>query len=245
MFRLIVVDDEERILEGITELFPWNNIGFDVVGKFLSARLALKYLEMNPADVVMTDVSMPDMDGIAFSKELRRFSDCSIVFFSSYQDYTYMRAAIQQDITDYLLKPVKYDDLVSCFERIRERLEEKHAVHAIEQKPYYDEIIKRVDSYIEIGYRTASLSGAAELVCLSTNYLSKIYKDKSGAGFLEKLNKVRMEKACELLRNPDYKNYEIAYYVGYDNPKNFTRAFKSYYNISPREYRNGQGGSHK
>jgi AraC-like DNA-binding protein len=40
--------------------------------------------------------------------------------------------------------------------------------------------------------------------------------------------------------DPSYKHYEIAFYVGYDNPKNFSRAFKSYFNVSPMEYRNGQ-----
>jgi AraC-like DNA-binding protein len=52
-----------------------------------------------------------------------------------------------------------------------------------------------------------------------------------------------MEKASELLLDPSYKHYEIAFYVGYDNPKNFSRAFKAYFNVSPMEYRNGQGRS--
>jgi YesN/AraC family two-component response regulator len=239
MFRLIIVDDEERILDGIVELFPWNNIGFDVVGRFTNARNALSFIEKNTVDVVMTDVSMPDMDGIALARELKRFPDIVVVFFSSYQDYEYMRAAIQNDITDYLLKPIGYEELVGCFEKIRLRLNEKHVVDEEEHKNYYDEILSRVDEYISKNYRRASLAGAAEIVGLSPNYLSKIYKDKSGMGFLEKLNKIRMEKSCELLLDPNYKNYEIAYYVGYDNPKNFTRAFKAYFNVNPRDYRNG------
>ena len=56
---------------------------------------------------------------------------------------------------------------------------------------------------------------------------------------MEMLTRIRMEKAGELLQDPAYKSYEIAFYVGYDNPKNFTRAFKAYYQVTPREYRNG------
>lgn len=48
-----------------------------------------------------------------------------------------------------------------------------------------------------------------------------------------------MEKAGEMLMDPSYKGYEIAYYIGYDSPKNFTRAFKSYFHVTPRDYRNG------
>ena len=50
-----------------------------------------------------------------------------------------------------------------------------------------------------------------------------------------------MEKACELLMDPSYKSYEIAFYVGYDNPKNFSRAFKTFFNVTPMEYRKGIG----
>lgn len=49
-----------------------------------------------------------------------------------------------------------------------------------------------------------------------------------------------MEKACELLGDIQYKSYDIAYYIGYDNPKNFSRAFKAYFGMTPKEYRNGK-----
>lgn len=245
MYRLIIVDDEEKILEGISELFPWHNIGFEVSARFTSALKALTYVENHPVEVVMTDISMPLMNGIDFIKELIRFPKIKIVLFSSYKDYEYMRAAIQYGISDYLLKPIRYDELVLCFEKIRIQLDEVNEIVNEEPKTYYKEIISRVDHYLFNNYQKASLEGAAEVVGLSPNYLSKIYKEKSGSGFLEKLNKIRMEKACELLMDPSYKNYEIAFYVGYDNPKNFSRAFKMYFNMSPMDYRNGGGKEKK
>jgi two-component system, response regulator YesN len=240
MYQLVIVDDEEKILEGISELFPWNNIGFNVVARFIDARSALSYVENNPVDVVMTDISMPDMNGIELTKELLRFPELKIVLFSSYKDYEYMRAGIHYGICDYLLKPIRYDELVACFEKIRLKLDEKNIVEVPKPKTYYSEIILRVDKYLSDNYQKASLEGAAEAVGLSPNYLSKIYKEKSGCGFLERLNRIKMEKACELLMDPGYKHYEIAFYVGYDNPKNFSRAFKTHFNVSPMEYRNGQ-----
>ena len=239
MYRLVIVDDEEKILEGISELFPWNNIGFQVVARFTDAKSALTYIGSNPVDVVMTDISMPEMNGIELTKELKLFPDIKIVLFSSYKDYDYMRAAIQFGITDYLLKPIRYDELVSCFEKIRIALDEKNIIVPAKPKTYYNEIIQRVDEYLNNNYQKASLEGAAEIVGLSPNYLSKIYKEKSGCGFLERLNRIKMEKASELLMDPSYKHYEIAFYVGYDNPKNFSRAFKAYFNVSPMEFRNG------
>lgn len=240
MYRLVIVDDEEKILEGISELFPWNNIGFQVVARFVDARSALAYVNSNPVDVVMSDISMPDMNGIELTKELKKFPELKIVLFSSFRDYEYMRAAIHYGIWDYLLKPIRYEELVACFEKIRVELDEKIMMEPAQPKTYYNEIIIRVDEYLNNYYQKASLERAAEAVGLSPNYLSKIYKEKSGCGFLEKLNRIKMEKASELLMDPSYKHYEIAFYVGYDNPKNFSRAFKSYFNVSPMEYRNGQ-----
>jgi YesN/AraC family two-component response regulator len=240
MYRLVIVDDEEKILEGISELFPWNNIGFQVVARFIDAKSALAYVKSNPVDVVMTDISMPEMNGIELTKELKQFPDIKIVLFSSYKDYDYMRAAIHYSISDYLLKPIRYDELVACFEKIRIILDQKNIIEPVKPKTYYHEIIMRVDEYLNNNYQKASLEGAAEVVGLSPNYLSKVYKEKSGCGFLERLNRIKMEKASELLMDPSYKHYEIAFYVGYDNPKNFSRAFKSYFNVSPMEYRNGQ-----
>lgn len=239
MYQLVIVDDEEKILEGISGLFPWNNIGFDVVARFVDAKSALAYIKKHPVDVVMTDISMPEMNGIELTKELKRFPDIQIVLFSSYKDYEYMRAAIHYGTSDYLLKPIRYDELVTCFENIRIKLDAKSIVDLPKPKTYYSEIILRVDEYLMKNYQKASLEGAAEAVGLSPNYLSKIYKEKSGSGFLERLNRIKMEKACELLLDPSYKHYEIAFFVGYDNPKNFSRAFKAYFNVSPMEYRNG------
>mgnify|MGYP000399937710 FL=1 len=99
--------------------------------------------------------------------------------------------------------------------------------HHSEEKPkaYYDQIVYDVQQYLKENYRTATLEEAAAKVSLSPAYLSRVFKDKSGEGFSELLLRTRMEKACELLADIQYKSYDIAYYVGYDNPKNFSRAF--------------------
>ena len=71
MYKLIIIDDEEKIASGMAQLFPWQNIGFEVVQVFTGARKALQYIAENPVDVVLTDIEMPDMDGLAFIKAVR------------------------------------------------------------------------------------------------------------------------------------------------------------------------------
>lgn len=238
MYQLIIIDDEEKILEGISELFPWNQIGFEVAGTFTQASAALDYMEDHPIDVVMTDIQMPDMDGLELTRRLQE-RELEVVIFSSYSDYKYMREALQLEVSDYLLKPVSYSELLSTFEKVKGRLDSKHAVETEREGSYYEKIIEQSDAYLMEHYKTACLNDAAEQVGISAGYLSRIYREHKGIGFQETLTRIRMEKAGEMLMNPAYKSYEIAFYVGYDNPKNFTRAFKAYYQVTPREYRNG------
>ena len=237
MYQLIIVDDEEKIVDGIANLFPWNEIGFEVVGKFQTAKEVLEYVKRKRVDVVMSDVEMPDMNGMELCSKIHEISNVKFVFFSSHQNYEYFRSAIKQKAFDYLLKPIKYDELLSCFEKIKEILQEEQKIEEPEPKSYYEQIVSEVKAYLEEHYKDASLEVAAKRVNLSSSYLSKIFKEKSGVGFADYLLKVRMEKACRMLEDIQYKSYDIAYYVGYDNPKNFSRAFKSFYNISPTDYR--------
>lgn len=239
MYRLVIVDDEQKILDGIAELFPWQNIGFEVVGKFTNATGALDFVSKNEADVVLTDIRMPGKSGLDLAAELKKIRDIIVVILSSYSDYEYMRQALKSDIQDYLLKPINYGDLSNCFEKIRSILDEKNITEGIDDTPYYDKMLHAVDDYIENHFKEASLAMAAEQIGISAGYLSKIYKEKRGTGFQEQLNSTRMKKAAQMLVDPTYKSYEIAYEVGYDSPKNFTRAFKAHFGVTPRDYRNG------
>ena len=90
MYKLIIIDDEEKI----AQLFPWQNIGFEVVQVFTGARKALQYIAENPVDVVLTDIEMPDMNGLELSQRLMEYPNIQKIFFSSYSNYEYFRTAL-------------------------------------------------------------------------------------------------------------------------------------------------------
>ncbi|MCI8800134.1 response regulator transcription factor [Acetatifactor muris] len=237
MYTLVIIDDEEKIVEGIAHLFPWEEIGFQVVQSFTNAALALDYIIKNPVDVVLSDIEMPGMNGLQLCEALQAIEGVHIIFFSSYQNYEYFRSAIRLSVDDYLLKPINYPELLTCFARVKSQLDEEHKQVEELSGGYYEQIVARTIQYLKEHYRQASLEEAAEQVNLSPAYLSKIFKEKSGTGFSDTLSSIRMNKAKEMLDDPQYKSYDIAYYLGYDNPKNFSRAFKAYFGMSPSEYR--------
>lgn len=238
MYKVIIVDDETKIRNGLAHLFPWNQSGFEVVGDFSNGRLAYEYALSHSVDLILSDIRMPVMDGLQLSQQLLSLQDVKIVFFSGYQDFDYARQALKNGVFDYLLKPVKYEDLLNCLERVQTVLDlSRPEQKKTENLSYYDQMIETVRTYIEKEYQNATLERASQLVNLSPNYLSKIMKERSESSFSDYLFETRMKNAARFLRDIHYKQYEIAYRIGYDNPKNFSRAFKQYYHMTPREYR--------
>lgn len=128
MYQVIIVDDEAKIRNGIAGLFPWSQLGFEIAGCFSNGKAAYEYTLANHVDLVLSDIRMPIMDGLELSEKLLEKRDIKIIFFSGYQDFEYVRRALRTGVVDYLLKPVKYEDLVDCLTRIRDRLNsETHA----------------------------------------------------------------------------------------------------------------------
>lgn len=95
-----------------------------------------------------------------------------------------------------------------------------------------------VKKYVQENYyKDIDMAVVSNMVSLSYSHFSKIFKDETGMNFSDYLQKVRMEKALEMLGDPTNKVHDIAQGIGYNNPKHFTRAFKNYFGFSPSEYR--------
>lgn len=240
MYKLIIVDDEKNIREGLAQCYPWEELGFELCNTFPEGKSALDYIERYRVDVVLSDVRMPGMDGLKLAERLHQdYPSIIMVLLSGFAEFEYAQTALRCGVKEYLLKPVKYEDAIKTFENICEILDQKRGIRKSSEPfaGYYDQIVSQVSEYLHTHYRDASLEEAAAVVSLSPNYLSRIFKRKKGINFSEFLQEIKMETAAALLCDVTKKTYEIAAEVGYDNPKNFTRAFKQYSGKTPREFR--------
>lgn len=237
MYQLVIVEDEENIRECLINLFPWPDIGIQIAKDFSDGKEALDYLLTHSVDLLLTDIKLPIMDGIELAKiiSLQR-KDINIIFLTAHRNFDYAQQAVKYGVKDFLLKPVKYNELLMTFLKIKEELDAKEKKIG-ESTSYYDQIINNVKKYVSDQLRTVTLDEAAIAVNLSNGYLSRLFKEKTGRTFTEYVTDMKMERAAILLRDSSYKTYEVADMIGYDNPKNFTRAFKQYYQVTPREFR--------
>ena len=248
MHTLIIVDDEEFILEQMTQAFRWTDMGFQLAGAFTGAEAALGYMAENPVDVLLTDIQLGGKSGLELAAEARKNNPrLEIVLLTAHSRFDYAHTALRLRVFEYLVKPVTFSGVTTCFETLRERLDSEKALRKAAQAPestqdsgdesdYRIELVKRyIDKHIG---DSLSLESLAETVSMNPAYFSRFFKRHTGVHFAEYLAERRMRRAIELLRDPHYKVFEICTLVGYYSKQNFYKRFRAFTGRTPADYRN-------
>ncbi|WP_123042946.1 response regulator transcription factor [Cohnella candidum] len=127
MYRVLIVDDEPLIREGLKTIVDWEESGFEVVGTATDAMDALQKLPSCKPDLIIIDIRMPGMDGIQLMRTIQgqyRPSPRFLVL-SGHADFDYARAALQMRADGYLLKPVDEDELIDHLVRLKRLMDEE------------------------------------------------------------------------------------------------------------------------
>jgi len=128
MYRLMLVDDEPEIRDGLQEIIKWEQEGFQVVGVAENGLEALQVAQSVSPDLVVTDIRMPFMDGLEMARRMRKMlPTVQFVVLSGYDEFDYARQAIQIQIKDYVLKPISSDEFVQVLRRVKSHLDEDFA----------------------------------------------------------------------------------------------------------------------
>jgi two-component system response regulator YesN len=120
--RVLLVDDEPFIRRGLAALIDWESEGYIITGEASNGISAIQLLEANEYDLIISDIKMPDMDGIELITYVKNhnLSNARFVFLSGYYDFQYARTAIRYNCCDYILKPIQREELITTLRRIRE-----------------------------------------------------------------------------------------------------------------------------
>jgi len=136
--KVLLVDDEQIIRKGIRTFIPWENLGCRLAGEASDGEEALALMETVRADIVLTDIRMPGMDGLELAGELgRRYPRCKVIILTGYGDFEYARQAIKYRVTDYLLKPVGEEELTDVLQKtlraLRQEVEERQSNNRLQE----------------------------------------------------------------------------------------------------------------
>lgn len=126
MYKLILVDDEADVREGLLEEIPWEEHGFQVVDKAENGREAIELIEKHLPDVVVTDIHMPFMNGLELSNWIKdKYPNTKVIILTGYDEFEYAQKAIKLQIDEYVLKPFSAGELIDILLKVKKQLDEE------------------------------------------------------------------------------------------------------------------------
>ena len=144
LFKVFICEDESIVREGLRDMIPWEKYGFEFAGDAPDGEMALPMIRKLKPDVLITDITMPFMDGLSLSKTVtKELPNIKIIVISGYSDFEYARKAIEIGVEQYLLKPVTKTDMINALEGVRKKITEEN-----EQKDYvklYEQEFKKFE----------------------------------------------------------------------------------------------------
>ncbi|WP_405113036.1 response regulator [Paenibacillus sp. FSL K6-1217] len=223
--RVLIVDDEYYFRQLLIRLVDWEAAGFEVAAEAEDGSAALLIIGEQPIDLIITDIEMPNMNGLDFIQAVRKLNSAAkLIFITSYDNFSYAQQAISLGADHYLLKPVDEDAVEQALRTIRAQLTEKweaeryitrlrikagdvpepQAGGARVQKRQSSgtALIGKTLAYVTEHYAedTLSLQNTASALFVNPSYLSHAFKKETGDSFVEYVTNVRLGEAMKLLR---------------------------------------------
>lgn len=344
LYKVMIVDDEPVICQGMPKLVDWQKYGFFISDTCNNGLQALELATISGYDLIITDIRMPQMDGLDMIHQMQKKGLCdNFIVLSAYSDFSYAQSAIQFGVKDYLVKPINKGHLVASLERTRKLLDEQYQVIKVHQKNYSeveslesalvsltqiyktqnlgdtihwmennllglfgefapttpdaihiiqrlifctvkniseddegmlyhfaetrdfqsvlsylkellstnlpdstpleinvatDASMKKIINYIKENYcENISLRQLSSIFYMNPAYLGRKFTKVMGQSFISYLNHYRVDRARELLNDPDIMIYEVCSMVGYKDLNYFYKTFKDIIGCTPSEYR--------
>lgn len=241
---ILIVDDNPEILKYISESFSTD---FNVVTALNGAQ-AIECLSSDNIDMVITDVMMPDVDGVQLCRAIKRnlrTSHIPVIMLSGKGEIADKLAGVNVGAEDYVEKPFSMKLLLGKVKNIL-RMRDSVISHYINSKteidpvkltqsPLDEEFLKKAIKVMEenIDNSDFSTDEFAREMFMSRSNLHLKMKAITGEATNDFIRRTRMTKAAELLKTQNYTVAEVSYMVGYKTPSYFATAFKSFFGYSP------------
>ncbi len=238
--RVVLIDDEKIIREGLQKVIRWDDFNCEVAGTAEDARSGAALIREVRPDILITDICMPGQNGLAMLAGLRsEFPDMQVTVLTGYRDFSYAQEAIRLGVTRFLLKPSKMAELKEALSVMTGKIREKEQDEPAAEQNTGSFIVNRAVAYMEKHYaEKLTLQEVADFCYVSQWHLSKLLSKHGGQSFYDILNRIRVDAAKELLKDPGLRVGDIGIRVGYADPAHFARIFKKLTGCSANEYRN-------
>ena len=256
MYKVLIVEDEDIIRKGLLFMVNWQEADCVVVGEAVDGLEGLEKIRETNPDIVVVDINMPVKDGLSMLEDSIEEYGYDAVIVSGYSDFEYARKAIRLGVTEYLLKPVNFNELYDALRKIKDKQQaaarlrhelkqldmEKRKLGILDEPETGDSAegnrhVEYMMDCIRNHYSShLSLTDISEQCGMSCTYLNSKFKSFTGYTFNDYLNRYRIQKALEMIRQGDLPIQDIAWKSGIGDYKYFRVVFRKYLGCSPKEY---------
>lgn len=254
---VLIIDDEPLICMGLLELIDWKKFGFEKTDVCFNFTDGMRKALLYPYTLIITDIRIHDDSGLEIARTIREAKmQTRVVLISAYAEFGYARDGIKYGVDNYLLKPLRKDDIENVLANIIEDIQEKEGSNKLEantdseikhSEPADSEParfrgaadIDKLIQFIHENYNNPeiSLTWFANNTYVNSSYLGQRFRQRTGLKFTDYLNQYRIVKACELLLEDKYLTYEISEKVGFGNVTYFHRMFKKITGFGTEEFK--------
>ena len=120
MYKLLLVEDDAIIREGIRENISWEKLGFNFIGECEDGNQAIIAIDKSKPDVILTDIYMPFLDGLELADYVsKKLPATKVILITGYDKFDYAQRAIKLNVYDFILKPITPDELIKILKKIK------------------------------------------------------------------------------------------------------------------------------
>ncbi|MFJ5621896.1 response regulator [Peribacillus loiseleuriae] len=248
---ILIVDDEQTTRQGLKKTLEIWSAGKYEIMSAADGPEAYELFSKTKIHLLITDICMPEMDGLKLLQNLKIKGYKPVVMIvSGHPNFDYAQEAIRLGVINYLLKPISKQKMI---EAVEQALETEVSIERVDfMEKVVDQKLMKIDrrndhskfaikealTYVNNHLnRQITLKEVADSVYLNASYFSVLFKEQTSLTFSEYITRKRLQIAKTLLLTTDSQIEEIALEVGYQTSKYFIKLFKDYEGITPSKYR--------
>lgn len=257
MYKVVIIDDEPWTIIDIEQTLPLDELGFSISGSFRDPLTAITSIIREKPDLIITDIRMPEMSGLELMQKLRdQKLSTEIVIISGYGQFEYAQKAIQLGASGYLLKPLNPKEAYDTLKTVKDRLDKKskgvnskikpekekcenNLEESVSNTDSFEQLINYIDTHFSEKLTLQQLAG---MFFINPNYCCMLFNKYKNMTFSQYLTRIRVNEAAKLLKDTTLPLEKVSAMVGFPDYFYFSKVFKKYNNLSPKDYRKNLKG---
>lgn len=241
MFTLMIVEDEYIEREALRMIISKEFNGkINTIIEAKNGNEAIINAKKHKPDIILMDIGIPEINGLDAHKKIISFlPNVQTIILTAYSNFNYAQEALRLQVKDYLLKPARTSTLKNSINKIISKINKPSL---LEDYLYINksqsDIIRKAIIYMNNNYQNKiDLHSVSNEVHVNSQYLSRLFKKEIGISYVDYLNTVRVNNACNMLSNTTYPAYRIATDSGFTDSAYFSRVFTKHTKLTPSQYR--------